>query len=318
MMTSTRLRIAFAGTPEFAAVSLRSLITADQHDLVAVFTQPDRPAGRGRKVQKSAVKIIAESHHLNILQPHSFRDPATLETLRSLELDLLIVVAFGQILPQDILDTPRLGCINVHGSLLPRWRGAAPIQRAIEAGDQETGITIMQMAETLDSGPMYLKKSCAIEKTDTAQTLHDKLADLGAECLLESLPALSNGSTSPEQQDEAQVTYAAKITKAEAEINWQEPAQIIERKIRAFNPFPVCHTELFGGKVRIWAAEVLESDSTLVKKPAGDIINLSRDGLDIATGNGVLRIKSLQMPGKRQVSVSDFVNANPNLIDLVK
>ena len=310
-MNTSRLRIAFAGTPEFAAVSLRSLIKADQHDLVAIFTQPDRPAGRGRKVQKSAVKELAESSDLNILQPLSFKDPETLEILRSLDLDLLIVVAYGQILPQTILDTPRLGCINVHGSLLPRWRGAAPIQRAIEAGDPESGVTIMQMAAGLDSGPMYLKAACPIEKNDTAQVLHDKLADLGAEALLETISALSTGSMKPKDQDESLVTYAEKITKAKAAINWQESAIEIQRKVCAFNPVPVSHTELFEKKVRIWEVEVIDSSSD---KKAGEIVKTSREGIDIATGEGLLRIKVLQMPGKRQIAVADFVNGNADLL----
>ncbi len=314
-MNSSHLRIAFAGTPEFAAISLSALIKADQHDLVTVFTQPDRPAGRGRKIQKSAVKELAESNDLNVLQPLSFKDPETLETLRSLNLDLLIVVAYGQILPQAILDTPRLGCINVHGSLLPRWRGAAPIQRAIEAGDPESGVTIMQMAAGMDTGPMYLKAACPIEQNATAQVLHDKLADLGAETLLETVTTLSAGSAKLEDQDESLVTYAAKITKEEATINWQEPAVVIQRKVCAFNPTPVCHTELFDKKVRIWEAEVINSDSDLNSgKKAGEIVKTSREGIDVATGEGLLRIKVLQMAGKRRIDVADFVNGNVDLL----
>ncbi len=310
-MNPSRLRIAFAGTPEFASVSLRSLLKTDQYDLVAVFTQPDRPAGRGRKIQKSAVKELAESSDLNVLQPLSFKDPETLETLRSLNLDLLIVVAYGQILPQVILDTPRLGCINVHGSLLPRWRGAAPIQRSIEAGDPKSGVTIMQMAAGMDTGPMYLKVACPIDQNDNAQILHDKLADLGARALLETITALSTGSAKLEEQDENLVTYAAKITKEEATVNWQEPAIEIQRKVCAFNPAPVCHTELFEKKVRIWEAEVIDSNTN---KEAGEIEKISREGIDVATGKGLLRIKVLQMPGKRRVDVADFVNGNPGLI----
>lgn len=314
-MNSPRLRIAFAGTPEFAAISLKSLIKADQHDLVAVFTQPDRPAGRGRKIQKSAVKELAESNNLDALQPVSFKDQATLETLQSLDLDLLIVVAYGQILPQAILDTPRLGCINVHGSLLPRWRGAAPIQRAIEAGDPESGVTIMQMAAGTDTGPMYLKAACSIENKDTAQVLHDKLAVLGAEALLETITALSSGSARLENQDESLVTYAAKITKEEAAINWQESAIEIQRKVCAFNPAPVCHTELFEKKVRVWEAEVIDSHTiSKTDKPAGEIVKASHEGIDIATGEQLLRIKVLQMPGKRQIAVADFVNGNKDLL----
>ncbi len=308
---TTPLRIAFAGTPEFAAISLEGLIKNSQHELVAVFTQPDRPAGRGRKIQKSAVKEVAELHNIAVLQPHSFNSSETLEALRNLELDLLIVVAYGQILPRAILDTPRLGCINVHGSLLPRWRGAAPIQRAIEEGDAQSGITIMQMAESLDSGPMYSKTSCNIDQTDTSQTLHDKLANLGAQCLLETLSAIASGSTKLEAQDESQVTYASKLTKAEAEIDWSEPASSIQRKIRAFNPFPVSFTELFDQKVRVWEAEVIQSDHN---ETTGTINKISRNGIDIVANEGLLRIKTLQLPGKRKVSVSDFLNANPDLV----
>ncbi|MFK8069086.1 MAG: methionyl-tRNA formyltransferase [Gammaproteobacteria bacterium] len=310
-MTNPPLRIAFAGTPEFAAISLKALIKAGQHDLVAVFTQPDRPAGRGRKIQKSAVKEVAELHGLTILQPQTFKSPETLETLQNLNLDLLIVVAFGQILPKTILDTPRLGCINVHGSLLPRWRGAAPVQRSIAEGDTESGITIMQMAESLDSGPMYSKTSCNIDQSDTGQTLHDKLANLGAESLLETLSTIADGSAKLVIQDESQVTYASKLTKAEAEIDWDESASNIQRKIRAFNPFPVSFTELFDQKVRVWEAEVMQSNCS---GPTGTIKNISHDGIDIVTGQDLLRIKTLQLPGKRKVSVSDFVNANPDLV----
>ncbi len=314
-MQPPRLRIAFAGTPEFAAVALKALIKSGQHDLIGVFTQPDRHAGRGRKLKKSAVKMLAEEQGLKVYQPPSFRNLEIVETLRSLDLDLLVVVAFGQILPASVLETPRLGCINVHGSLLPRWRGAAPIQRAIEAGDKQTGVTIMQMAEKLDSGPMYLRTPCEITLDETAGTLHDKLATLGAESLLETLTAIAEGRATLEEQDESLVTYAEKISKAEAQIDWQRPAEIIERKIRAFNPVPVTHAELFDQNIRIWEAEVLDAESLPVKNLPGDILSLSREGCDIQTGKGILRIKSLQLPGKRRVSISDFANANPELIN---
>ncbi len=313
-MTASRLRIAFAGTPDFAAVSLAALIKADQHDLIAIYTQPDRPAGRGRKIQKSAVKELAEAHNLTVLQPLSFKAPEALEELQSLNLDLLIVVAYGQILPQSILDTPRLGCINVHGSLLPRWRGAAPIQRAIEIGDTESGVTIMQMARTLDSGPMYLKSSCSIEASDTAQILHDKLAKLGAKSLFETVSALADGTATAEEQDEELVTYAEKITKTEAAIDWQDSAMAIQRKVRAFNPMPVAHAELFEKNIRVWDATVTAPETSPTEKQPGEIAAISRDGIDVVTGKGLLRITQLQMPGKRQMSVADFVNGNPDLV----
>lgn len=311
-MQTPRLRIAFAGTPEFAAHSLACLIAEDHHDIVAVYTQPDRPAGRGRSLRKSAVKELAEANGLPVLQPSTFKDAGALQTLRDLNLDLLIVVAYGQILPSSVLETPRLGCINVHASLLPRWRGAAPIQRAIETGDAVSGVTIMQVEPALDSGPMYRKEACVIDSQDTAQTLHDKLADLGAASLCLTLTDLATGSAVAEPQDESLVTYAEKITKAEAKINWAESADQIHRKIRAFYPVPVAYADLFEQSVRIWRVERLQQTST---KQAGSIERLTRDGLDIVTGDGkLIRILELQMPGKRRVSIIDFVNGNPKLV----
>lgn len=315
-MQTPRLRIAFAGTPEFAAVALAALLDAEQHDLIAIYTQPDRPAGRGRQLRKSAVKLLAESRNLPVSQPTSFRDPETLASFRALDPDLLVVVAYGQILPQQALEIPRIGCINVHASLLPRWRGAAPIQRAIEAGDQETGVTIMQVVEALDSGPMYRIASCPITTDDTAQTLQEKLAISGARALIQTLNDIAADRAKLQKQDEFLVTYAEKISKAEASIDWDAPAEVIHRKIRAFNPVPVAHANLFGKEIRIWAAELTNDHTTAAP---GTILNLTRDGLDIATGKGVLRITSLQLPGKRRISVTDFVNGNPQLVaDLLK
>lgn len=311
-MTLPRLRLAFAGTPEFAAHALAALIEQNEHDIVAVYTQPDRPAGRGRSLRKSAVKTLAESHALPVLQPDSLKTKEAQAQLRSLQLDALVVVAYGQILPQVVLDTPRLGCINVHASLLPRWRGAAPIQRAIEAGDQEAGVTIMHVSLALDSGPMYRKEQCVIEDDDTAQSLHDKLADLGATSLALTLRDLANGTAVAEEQDEDLVTYAEKITKAEAEIDWHESAEVIDRKIRAFTPIPIAYTTLFDQTVRIWQAK-RQTGTTQAR--AGSVVHCSREGLDIATGDGkLIRVLALQMPGKKRIAIADFVNGNPKLI----
>lgn len=315
-MQTPRLRIAFAGTPEFAVASLAALLDVDQHDVIAIYTQPDRPAGRGRQLRKSAVKLHAESRNLPVYQPFSFSDPETLASFAAMAPDLLIVVAYGQILSQQVLEIPRLGSLNVHASLLPRWRGAAPIQRAIEAGDRVTGVTIMQVVEALDSGPMYRTASCPITSHDTAQTLQEKLAISGAHALIQTLNDIAADRAKLERQDESLVTYADKISKTEARINWEAPADVIHRKIRAFNPVPIAHANLFGKEIRIWSADLTNFHTTAVP---GTILNLSRDGLDIATGKGVLRITSLQLPGKRRISITDFVNGNPQLVaDLIK
>ncbi len=260
MNTASRLRIIFAGTPDFAASHLQGLLDAGEHDIIAVYTQPDRPAGRGKKLKPSPVKALAEQQQLPVFQPASLRNEEAQQQLAELHADLMVVVAYGLLLPPPVLAVPRLGCINVHASLLPRWRGAAPIQRAIEAGDTDSGVTIMQMDIGLDTGDMLLKSRCAITAEDTAASLHDKLAELGVPALDNALRSLAAGEALPQKQDDALTCYADKISKAEALINWREPAELISRKIRAFNPFPIAFTLLNGERIKVWQATVLNDD----------------------------------------------------------
>jgi methionyl-tRNA formyltransferase len=300
------MRIIFAGTPDFAAESLKALLHSG-HDICAVYTQPDRPAGRGRKLTPSPVKQVALEHQIPVEQPLNFKDEASLRQLASYQADLMIVVAYGLLLPQAVLDTPRLGCINVHASLLPRWRGAAPIQRAILAGDKETGVGIMKMEAGLDTGPVLLEARCAIKASDNAQSLHDKLAELGAATLLESLADIEQGLQHAVPQDDSQMTYAAKLQKQEAVIDWQQSAVQILRQINAFNPWPVAQTLWRDDTLRIWQAELGNEQNDAAP---GTVTAVSKQGIDVATGSGKLRITQLQVPGKRAMQVQDFLNAN--------
>ncbi|MFC2971278.1 methionyl-tRNA formyltransferase [Azotobacter bryophylli] len=297
------LRIVFAGTPDFAAEHLKALLTG-RHRVIAVYTQPDRPAGRGQKLTPSPVKQLALQHDIPVHQPLTLRDPAAQAELAALEPDLMVVVAYGLILPQAVLDTPRLGCINSHASLLPRWRGAAPIQRAIEAGDAESGVTVMRMEAGLDTGPMLLKVTTPIGSEDTGGSLHDRLAGLGAQAVVEAVDALAVGNLPGEKQDDALATYAHKLNKDEARLDWSRPAQELERKIRAFNPWPICHGSLNGESLKVLAAVPGQGSGA-----PGTILAASREGLTVACGSGALLLTRLQLPGGKPLAFGDLYNS---------
>lgn len=304
------MRIIFAGTPEFAAEILKALLSTD-HEICAVYTQPDRPAGRGRKLTAGPVKQLAVEHDIPVEQPVNFKSAPTIQALADYQADLMIVIAYGLLLPQAVLDTPKLGCINIHASLLPRWRGAAPIQRAILAGDAETGVCIMQMEAGLDTGSVLMRASCPINTDDTAQTLHDRLAILGANTLLATLANISDLQQHAQQQDDTLSCYADKLCKDEAPIDWQQSASTIAKQIHAFNPWPVAQTSWQEKVLRVWSASAQDSNSTA--KP-GEIIAVDPQGIDVATADGVLRVTNVQLAGKRAMSVADFLNANTPLI----
>ncbi|MEI4931430.1 methionyl-tRNA formyltransferase [Aeromonas caviae] len=300
-----KLKLIFAGTPDFAARHLAALLSSG-HEVVAVYTQPDKPAGRGQKLTASPVKELALAHDLPVYQPASLRNEAAQAELAALDADLMVVVAYGLILPKAVLDTPRLGCINVHGSLLPRWRGAAPIQRSIWAGDAETGVTIMQMDVGLDTGAMIRKVTCPIASDETSASLYDKLAGLGPQALVDTLNAMAAGDTAAEPQDDALANYAEKLSKEEARIDWSMDAVAIERCIRAFNPWPISWFDVAGQTVKVWQAEVVAQDHG---QAAGTLLKADKQGIEVATGQGVLRLLTLQPPGKKAMSVSDLLNS---------
>lgn len=306
LMTSS-LRIVFAGTPEFAALHLQALINSN-HNVVAVYTQPDRPAGRGKKLTASPVKLLAQEHHLPVLQPLELKTPDAQKILSDFNADVMIVVAYGLILPKIILETPRYGCINVHASLLPRWRGAAPIQRAIEAGDSETGITIMQMDVGLDTGDMLSQTPCAISMEDTAASLHDKLIPLGQKTLLSVLDNIS--ALTPSKQNNSNACYAEKLRKEEALIDWSQPATIIERQVRAFNPYPVSFTLLNNERVRIWQAHSVASN---VNATPGTLLDVSNDHIIVACGKEALCLDTIQLSGGKMLSIKSILNAHRDL-----
>lgn len=304
------LRLMFAGTPHFAAHHLKALIDSD-HQIAAVYTQPDRPAGRGKKSTPSPVKTLALHHNLAVFQPHSLKEATTHRELSEHRADVMVVVAYGLILPKAVLDIPRFGCVNVHASLLPRWRGAAPIQRAIEAGDRHTGITVMMMDTGLDTGDILCQRECVIASDETASSLHDKLLALGPPALLETLHDLQRDQLRPITQNDALATYAEKIHKEEALINWSEAADVIERKIRAFNPFPITYTYLDRERIKIHQAELTPSTS---QHSPGQIIRTDDSGITVASGKGIdgkaraLKITRLQLPSKKIMTIKDILN----------
>jgi methionyl-tRNA formyltransferase len=303
------MRIVFAGTPAFAVPSLRA--AAARNEVVAVYTQPDRPAGRGREVQASPVKVEALQRGLPVLQPETLKSQLSRDALRALKPDLMVVVAYGLLLPSRILEIPRFGCWNVHASLLPRWRGAAPIQRAIEAGDAETGVCLMQMERGLDTGPVLLSQRLAIGGDETAGQLHDRLAALGAQVLADGLGLLRAGIRPvPQPQPETGVSYAHKLDKAEARLDWSQPARVLANKVRAFQPWPVAEATVAGERVRIHAATALPLAH---QSTPGTLLFAGRDGIDIACGDGALRIRVLQREGGRAITAADYLNARRDL-----
>ena len=297
------MRIVFAGTPEFAAQHLEALLQAG-YQVEAVYTQPDRRAGRGQKLMPSPVNQLALQHGLPVMQPATLRDAEAQHALAALQPDLMVVVAYGLILPQAVLDTPRLGCINSHASLLPRWRGAAPIQRAIEAGDSESGVTVMQMEAGLDTGPMLLKVRTPIGPSDTGGSLHDRLAALGAQAVVEAVARLQAGALPGERQDDTLATYAHKLSKDEARLDWQRPAAELERLVRAFNPWPICHSSLAGDVLKVHAARLVPGQGE-----PGRILAAGKDGLTVACGTGALQLTRLQLPGGKPLDFADLYNS---------
>jgi len=300
------MKIVFAGTPGFSVPALQSLLDSS-HDVIAVYTQPDRPAGRGRKTTASPVKQLAMQYDLPVYQPHSLKTEAAQQVLVALQPDLMVVIAYGLILPPEVLAIPRLGCVNVHASLLPRWRGAAPIQRAILAGDAETGVCLMQMDAGLDTGPVLASTVSPIVAEDTGSRLHDKLAQLGAQLLSDNLSRLEQGQLEPRQQDEVLACYAGKLEKSEARIDWRAPAVEIMRRIRAFNAWPVAETRYADRQLRIWDAIVAPGEAEALP---GTVQSVDKTGIEVACGAGRLRLLELQLPGARAITAGEFINAH--------
>lgn len=307
------MRLIFAGTPHFAATVLAALVDGGHH-VACVYTQPDRPAGRGRHMRSSAVKAFAVEHGMRVCQPSSLRGADAASEIAGLDADAMIVAAYGLLLPEALLDAPRLGCINVHASLLPRWRGAAPVQHAILAGDRRTGVSIMQMDAGLDTGPVLRRASLAIRDDDTGGSLEARLAELGARTLVDALTELEAGRLRAEAQDEAAATHARRIAKQDARIDWCEHAVLIERRVRAYNPWPVAYTRLprgasddAGERLRVWQARVVAHTGDA---PPGTVVASGRAGIDVATGRDLLRILALQPAGKRSMSSGEYLNAH--------
>lgn len=303
------MRLVFAGTPDFAAAHLQALLEWQAHEIVGVYTQPDRPAGRGKKATASPVKQLALANGLAVFQPLNFKTEGDRQALAALRPDLMIVVAYGLILPQAVLGIPRLGCVNVHASLLPRWRGAAPIQRAIEAGDRETGVTIMQMDAGLDTGAMLEVARCPIDANTTSASLHEQLARLGGPALQRAITDLAAGTAQPQQQDDALSNYAPKISKAEAALDFSQSAEVLDRKIRAFNPFPCAYTQCGQARIRVWQAQPLAGSAA----EPGTIVRADKNGIVVACGSGALNLLTLQMPGARAMSAAELLNGKAQL-----
>lgn len=316
---SKPLNIIFAGTPDFAAQHLAALIKS-HHNIVAVYCPPDKPAGRGKRLTACATKLLAIDHNLPVEQPINFKHTSDQAQLAQYNADVMVVVAYGLLLPEVILNAPRLGCINVHGSLLPKWRGAAPIQRALEAGDKKTGVTIMQMDKGLDTGDMILTAECPIESTDTSASLYEKLAQLGPKALIDSLVLLAEDNYSATKQDDDISTYAHKLDKAEAEINWQLTANEIDRKIRAYNPWPIAQFTFTEDaqvkkqhRIRVWQASINETQST---EPVGTILSVDKEGIVVSTAKGAVCLEVLQLPNKKALPVQDILNGRSDWFTL--
>ena len=307
---NSTVRIVFAGTPDFAATALKALLKAG-HDVVGVYSQPDRPAGRGRKLVPGPVKKVALDADIPVFQPLSLKPIDAQQELAALKPDVMVVAAYGLILPKAVLDIPTHGCLNIHASLLPRWRGAAPIHRAIAAGDTQTGITIMRMDEGLDTGAMLLKVTTPIHSDDTGGSLHNRLADMGGEAIVETLAKLASHELIAEPQNDNEACYAHKLSKEEGHIDWHSSATDIERLVRAFNPWPGTYTNLGDQRIRIHMAQVLAENNS---KPPGTVLNREREGIDIACGSGILRITRVQLPGTRAQSVDDLINGGKPLL----
>lgn len=310
---SKPLNIIFAGTPDFAAKHLAALI-ASEHNVISVYCPPDKPAGRGKKLTACATKLLALEHGITVEQPVNFKDTADQQTLENYNADVMVVVAYGLLLPEVILNAPRLGCINVHGSILPKWRGAAPIQRSLEAGDPQTGVTIMQMDKGLDTGAMILKATCDITASDTSATLYEKLAELGPTALIDTLRLMADGQHQAEAQNDDLATYAAKLDKAEAECNWQLTADQLDRKIRAYIPWPVAqftfnetkNAKVESHRIRIWQASTVTDNQS---KNPGTILSVDKTGIVVSTSNGALKLEIIQIPGKKAMPVADILNS---------
>ncbi|GLX78512.1 methionyl-tRNA formyltransferase [Thalassotalea insulae] len=310
---SKPLNIIFAGTPDFAAQHLAALIDSP-HNVVAVYCPPDKPAGRGKKITACQTKQLALAHEIPVIQPLNFKEQADQKALIELKADVMVVVAYGLLLPKVILKAPRLGCINVHGSILPKWRGAAPIQRAVESGDQQTGVTIMQMDEGLDTGDMLLTALCDITEQDTSTSIYQKLAELGPKALLETLSLMAENKHQAIKQDNEQATYATKLDKSEAELNWHLPAKVLHQKLRAYIPWPVAQFTFIDDKtkehrIRVWQASVVKNSAPV---QPGTIIDVDKTGITIATSEQALKLESLQLPNKKAMAVADILNSKAN------